>query len=229
MITVSSRNRRAAARQRWRAVVLLALATLARSALAAPAAAPDPARIAAELQQHLRAHGAVCLGKVDWPIEVTERDVRFQLRDALQMPVLERLGLVSAELGTAQRQHDDATETVAVRRYTLTATGRTYFLARPQPPAAAARAAPAPQADLCAGQLELDRVVGWRPSAPDGGELEVSYTYHFTPAEWFRDPGAQRVFPVVAQLLRAQGTARMQQRFVWTDGRWAPVDPRAAP
>ena len=63
------------------------------------------------VERYLAAKGDFCLGKFDWPIVVTEADRRHASRDALQMPVLEKLGLVVST---------DASNDTSVRSYDLT-------------------------------------------------------------------------------------------------------------
>jgi hypothetical protein len=194
----------------------------ATAATAGPAARPEPAALAPELASYLDRQGDLCLGKFDWPVNVTAQDVRFGTRDALQMPVLQKLGLVASNHATLMRRVDDVEQPVAVTQYTLTDAGNAFYLARE-----GSAAAGTPRHDLCAGRLSLDKVVDVSaPVGPAGHEmLTASYTYRYAPAPWGTDPDVQRVFPALARIAHGIGTQRLNQPFELKDGRWVAVNP----
>src|SRR5262249_2027859 len=70
------------------------------------------------MEKFLAERGDLCLGKYDWPIEVSERDFQAGTRDAVQLPVLEKAGIV--------RSSTQARTT----RYELTEAGRKFYIER---------------------------------------------------------------------------------------------------
>lgn len=184
------------------AALLSALAVCLGAHAATPA--PTQRALADGLRRYLADHGQLCVGKSAWPIQVSAAMVDAGQRDAVQLPVLEQLGLVS---GTAA-----ADQSVS---YALTDAGKRWYWPRPT-------SAGAPVRDLCAGTLKLDRVVRWSaPSERDGSmETTVTYTYTMTTAPWTADERAQRVFPMIARVVNGQRTAQLAQRLRLHHGRW---------
>jgi hypothetical protein len=150
------------------------------------------------------------------------------------MPVLEKLGLVASSDAQADSKDDDGNVHRAnVRRYELTDTGKRYYLLRDE---VRRDGKPVQQHDLCAAKLSLDKVVEWKPSpkpttaitttvgaAPADTLMVVSYTYKAEPAPWMKDADAQKVFPVVANVVRSAGTAQLTQTFRLTSTGWVPA------
>jgi len=157
---------------------------------------PNRANFTAALNGFLALRGHVCLGKYRWPITV---DAGSQAPDARQMPVLERIGLVTGK--------DDG----ARREYTLTAEGEKHFLHVPVVIRTATRRLTYP-ADLCAATLALDRLVGWDPPRTRDGRSATSllFTYRITPAPWARAPQVLQAFPLLARAIEGEGTAQLR-------------------
>jgi hypothetical protein len=187
------------------------------------------------MQAYLAKRGDLCIGRPSWPIDITEGTNIGS--DALQLPVLERLGLVTSAV-LPVRVGGEATPFNA-RRYRLTAAGRERYLDRgtrrpiaPDEPGAAQRA------DFCVAKLGLDRVESWevQPGAAPTSAM-VSYTYTVDAPAWTADPGFQKVFPAVARVVGGAGTAQLVEGFSlrpegWTANELVPkVDaaPHAAP
>jgi hypothetical protein len=194
-----------------------ALVSVALLSLAAcdPSDAPNAAAMKQAVDRYLAERGHLCLGKSAWPIDVDAASVGANGagRDALQMPVLEKLGLVSSGDAVAERRTDDGpAKAVKVRRYSLTPAGRAHLVDNP------ARGG----ADFCVARLTLDKVVGWEPPAPAGSAAEtvVTYTYRIDAAAWTQDREAQRVFPMVARVIAGAGTMQLKQAFTRTAGGW---------
>ncbi len=207
----------------------LALALAGAPAGAAgPPALPDTAAAAAALVRYLADHGDFCLGKMDWPVELSALDERARGRDVLQMPVLEALGLVRSAAATAMRvEGPDAEEgapprPVAVRRYELTSLGERFMHERDV-------VVPGPQGDrhvrrrdLCAAHLALAQVVAVAPGdAP--GSFVATYTYDARPADWAAAADFQQVFPMAARVLAGSRALQLKQAFAWVDGAWVPA------
>jgi len=190
---------------------LLALG-LCTHAAAAPAPQPDSKAMGAALTRYLAENGQLCVGKYDWPITVTPREVENGHRNALQLPAIVQAGLATATPG------DDGAVI-----YRLSGTGEQYYWprtlgARSGEPAKAVH-------DFCAGKLKLDKVVRW--SAPvlagDHYEAAATYTYSIAAAPWMADPRLQQAFPMIARVIKGQHGAELVQRMRYTGVRWEAI------
>jgi hypothetical protein len=190
----------------------------------------DAQAIHMAMQNYLANHGDLCLNKVLWPIDVSQHDRDILTRDAVQMPVLEKLGLIrGSDAQVAPVNADGISQAMVVRRYVLTEAGNRFFLPRPS----LTQSAPGkvPTHDFCAAKLRLDHIVSTRFDAPDPASpvtpsarrALVSYTYSIEAAEWAKDPQALRVFPMVAQIIQGAGKLQLQQNFVKGEHGWVPA------
>jgi len=178
--------------------------------------APDQATFTAAVNTYLAKRGDLCLGKSAWPIDVTQHEIDAGGRNALQMPVLERLGLARSSVADVVVDDEGTQHAMKVRRFELTDAGRRYLVQRD-----------AKTRDFCAAHLTLDRVVGWTLDRGERGpdtHARVTYTYQVEAAPWTRDGEVQKVFPVVAGVVRGAGTAQLEENFVRTDEGWVAVD-----
>ncbi|MEJ0002422.1 MAG: hypothetical protein WDN30_00330 [Pararobbsia sp.] len=170
--------------------------------------------LTAAVTRFLDAHGDMCVGKVDWPIDVTMADAQARSANSLQLPALQKAGLVSA------REVDGApTRTM---RYALTAEGQKYYVHKPMASVASEGAARMHAGDLCYGKLHVDKIIGWEPPRDENGLMRtaVTYTYSIDAAPWTKDADIQRVFPVVAMVVKSGGTLQLKQVVVLTDKGW---------
>jgi hypothetical protein len=206
---------------RCRARLVLAAAVLAGLVGCNRPSEPTADVLAAALNDYLAQRGQLCLGKTHWPIDLTQREIDAGARNALQMPVLERLGLVTSTVAEVAGQDQATAPAMKVRRYALTESGRRYYLVR-------GGAGHPPDGDFCAARLSLDRIVGWslERDAARGGvpHVVVTYTYRVEAAPWTKDAEAQKVFPVVASVVRGAGSAELQESFTLTPTGWVAVD-----
>lgn len=176
----------------------------------------------ATIKDYLSKRGNLCLAKYDWPIYVTTDDVAANSRDAVQMPVLEKLGMVTGKDMVVERTDENGKKITAnARQYQLTTEGQKYYLHIPQV-VATAKSRVTHAADFCAGTLSLDKVVGWeRPATVDGRmATSVTYTYKIEPAEWAKNPDAQRVFPMVKRVIEGAGTMQLREGVYLTPDGW---------
>jgi cytochrome c peroxidase len=202
---------------------------------------PDLEVAAVAVRGYLATHGHLCLGKMDWPVDVSELDQRARGRDALQMPVLESLGLVHSHSATAMRVEgphveDESSSPVAVpvTRYELTPAGQAWM--RPRDVLVAG----GPQGDrtvrrddLCVATLDLASVKAWRPvqtvpgahvSSDAAADFVASFTYTAKAAPWGTSAEFRRVFPLLARALDGAGSMELRERFRRIDGgAWAAV------
>ena len=202
----------------------LAMAATSTKPQSTPTAKPSAQ--AAALRNYLQQRGDLCLGKFDWPIDVKASDFAAPTRDAVQMPVLESLGLVSSSDGrVAMHKEDDTEEQVPAKRYELTRVGKMFYLNRDSTSAGGKPVVH--HGDLCAGKLSLDKVASWTQTISDAGQTEAtaSYTYRFAPAQWTRFPEALKAFPMIDRIEQGEGKLQMTQRFHLVDGVWVAMLP----
>jgi hypothetical protein len=191
----------------------------------------NAANLTHAMNDYMAKRGDLCLAKNSWPVFVTEAESKAGSRNALQMPVLERLGLVKGVDATVQLVGEDgapATQANA-RRYDLTLDGRKYYLARPAHKTASGNRFAEAGHDFCAARLSLDKVVGWEPantSAASGSikEATVIYTYKVDPAPWTADAAVRAVFPMVDNVIRGAGTLQLREGVVLGANGWEARD-----
>jgi hypothetical protein len=198
----------------------------------AQGASTDPSKSAVTraVQQYLGEHGDLCVGKVKWPRLVTAEDRQSHSNDAVQLPVLERLGLVqSVEIPAAPATAAAGSQPQAAptRSYSLTAKGRQYYLEKKHTTLGAHGQPVEKTADFCVAHLTLDKVTKWTPPDQVRGQTEtlVKYTYKIKAADWMTDSEARKVFPVVDRIIRGAGILEMTATLHQQDGKWVPVLP----
>ena len=174
-------------------------------------------------------HGDLCMAKYTWPRDLTQGDEDIDRNDEVQLPVLERLGVVqSVEVPAAKGAGSPQAAPVGpTRRYSLTAKGQQYYLKKKHTNLGAHEKPTETEADFCVAHLTLDKVVKWSPPEPSHDHLEtvVRYTYHIKAADWMSDPEAQKVFPIVDRIIRGEGRKMMAATVALQDGKWVPVLP----
>jgi len=204
------------------------LSLLLLGALVACGKKSEPTRASFEegMRDYLERRGDLCLAKPVWPIDVTPRDVAMGTRDAAQMPVLERLGLVRSSDATVDVSTEDGIVPVEVRRYALTEAGLLDYRSHEVGVNAAGEKIAA--SDFCVVKLSLARVTGWeisQPAAPDAPpHAVVSYTYDVAADPWTSDPEVQRVLPAVARVVKGAGSATLKESFVLAPGGWVAAE-----
>jgi hypothetical protein len=187
----------------------------------------NQANLTQAMNDYLARRGDLCLAKNSWPVVVTEAESKAGSRNALQMPVLERLGLVEGVDATAlQTGEDGAAGQVHARRYELTAEGKKYYLVRPAHKTPTGDRFLDAGHDFCAARLSLDKVVGWEPAATPGAanEAVVTYTYKVKPAPWTADQALRAVFPMVDTVIRGAGTMQLKETMVLKASGWEARD-----
>jgi hypothetical protein len=180
------------------------------------------------MRTYLDRRGDLCLSKSSWPIDVTPHDAATGTRDALQMPVFERLGLVRGADATVDVTQDDGSIPVQVKRYELTEAGlREYRSHEIGVNAAGQKVA---VGDFCVAKLMLAKVVRWEIAAnatnasADRPRAVVSYTYEVAAEPWTRDPEIQRVLPAVARVISGARSAELKEAFTRTPDGWVADD-----
>ena len=206
--------------------ITAALMCISSAAFCANSSEPNQKALTAALVNYLAKQGDFCLGKFDWPINVSESEFAMGTRDAVQMPVLEKLGLVVSSSASAMRKVDEADIAVPVKSYALTDAGKQFYLAKESSTGTGASKV-MHNHDFCAGKLSLDKLVRWeKPSTQgDSQETTVTYTYKIAPAKWTNDPEIQKVFPMLARILKGEGNMLLQQNFRLSGKSWVAVNP----
>jgi len=195
--------------------ILIILAALA----ATNAQAAGSKAQATGLSKYLAQRGDVCVGKFDWPIDVAPGDAEAGSRDAVQLPVLQQLGLVEAVEGMVTRINaEGVSQEVPVQRYSLTEAGKKFYLKRETTTVSPTGEKIERQGDFCVGKLSLVRLVAW-----DAVTETASYTYKFAAASWMREATAQQAFPMIAYIMKGEGQLQMKQRLRLDHGRWVGV------
>ncbi len=175
----------------------------------------------AGLEEYLHMRGDLCVDKPRWPIDVAPLDLQRGSRDARQLPVLARLGVVAGHAVSVRSKEDPQAAPRVVTRYELTALGRQSFIDRHTRKAVDPNDEEA-QPDFCLARLSLADIVRWelRPNdkAPTGAT--VSYTYAVEAPAWARDPEAERVFPAVGRVIEGARHATLTEDFTLTSTGW---------
>jgi len=212
----------------------LALGSIPVACLAqADADQPSRPALIAAVNDYLSDHGDLCVGKFTWPRDVTPEDLAAQTNDAVQLPVLERLGLVSSTEILSPAAKTPTAWTPAAgpaaggKRYSLTEKGRRYYVQKTHVTVGAHDKPTVHDADFCVAHLSLDEVVKWSPPEMVNGRLQtlVQYTYHVKAADWMSDPQARQVFPVADRIVRNEDHLLMSVTVRRQDGHWQPVLP----
>ena len=196
-------------------VTLLAVA----AAHANVPAAPSQKSLKPAVRKYLEEKGNFCLGKFEWPIAVSDEDRKTGANNALQMPVLEKLGLVVAS---------DSPGDPSIKNYSLTEEGQKYYLTKQTITVNSAGQRIRHPGDLCPAKLELDKVVAWDPPSVVDGKTQttVKYTYRIAKAaDWTQDPEVRKVFPMIARIIDSAGSQQLMQLFAWSDHRWVALTP----
>ncbi|ADG20183.1 conserved hypothetical protein [Paraburkholderia atlantica] len=186
-------------------------------------AEPSAENFTNTITHYLAERGHLCVAKYDWPIHVADQDaVVTHSRDALQLPVMEKLGLVKSTAMMVERTGEDGARIEAPgREYVLTDEGKKFYLHNPVVVATPGKTV-THDADLCVATLSLDKVVGWEPPLTRDGETRTSvlYTYKIDPAPFARTSEFQRVFPMVARVIEGAGTMQLREGVRLTKEGW---------
>jgi hypothetical protein len=184
-------------------------------------AEPNMENFTKTINSYLAERGHLCLAKYEWPIYVAD-DKTSNSRDAVQMPVLEKLGLVKGTDMTVERTGDDGAKISAPgRQYALTDEGQKFYVHKPVVVATSTKQV-THDADFCVATLTLDKVVGWEPPVEQDGTSRTSvlFTYKIDPAPWTKNPDFQRVFPMVTRVVEGAGTLQLREGVRLTKDGW---------
>ena len=186
----------------------------------------DQTILSTALEKYLAQQGNFCLGKYSWPIDLTESDFKMGTREALQMPVLEKQGLVVSSYVSVMRKVDDKEQKVLVKRHELTEAGKKFYLSKETQNTTSSGEKIMHHGDFCAAKLSLNTIVRWDKPEVHGENKEttVAYTYKIAAAKWTQDPEIQKVFPMLARIVKGEGTLQLKQRFRFSGESWVAVN-----
>ncbi|HEY4183677.1 MAG TPA: hypothetical protein VGP07_01355 [Polyangia bacterium] len=165
------------------------------------------------MNAYLQARGDLCIARTEWPVDVTLDDFAARTRDAVQMPALERVGVVDSSVIPGASK---------VTRYQLTALGRARYIDRathqPLSPESTRRAG----ADFCMARLSLDKIVGWelRKGATGPNRALVTYQYQVEAPAWTQNPAVRGAFPAVARVIGGARSAALEEELTSTTDGW---------
>ena len=187
-------------------------------------AEPNMENFTKAVNSYLAERGHLCLAKYDWPIYVSDQDAQdTHSRDAVQLPVMEKLGLVKSTAMVLERTADDGVTKIKApgREYVLTDEGKKYYLHQPVVLATATKTV-THDADFCVATLTLDKVVGWEQPVTRDGQTKTSvlFTYKIEPAPFTKDADFQRVFPMVVRVIEGAGTIQEREGMRLTKDGW---------
>lgn len=188
---------------------------------------PDLKQLTRAVEAFLADHGDLCLAMYTWPRDVTFQDQQAGTNEAVQMPVLERLGVVRSVEVPATGDAGAGAPVGPTKRYSLTDKGNEYYLRKKRVILNVHSQPEEHDADFCVAHLTLNKVVRWSPPEPVHGHLQtvVRYTYNIKAAPFLSDPEARKVFPMVARIVRGAGILTMTATVQLEDGKWVPVLP----
>jgi hypothetical protein len=204
----------------------LGLYTLCLIALGACTPDANHEKFTQGMNAYLAKRGDLCLAKYNWPIDVTPAEFAAGARNAVQMPVLQKLRLVAVSEVSVETKTDNAVVATKVKRYQLTESGKKHYLIRELRTLASGGSKTLHQGDFCVAKLSLDKIVAWDPPTNDSARKEtvVTYTYTVEAAPWLQDPDAKRVFPMVDRVVQGARVAQLQEAFALTKDGWVAKD-----
>jgi len=182
------------------------------------------------IEQYLEKRGDLCLNITEWPVDVSEMDLRLgkgsPTGKAGKMAALEAVGLAKSE--DAEEQGSDifgkpTGRTFKVKRYTLTDSAKPFQQTKEVKSFGLNGTTKKTQTDLCWGKKALDKVVKWEGPMKLGDyqEARVSYQYKIAGlADWAKKPEFQAAFPHAGQIIENAGKEAEQHGVKLTSAGW---------
>jgi len=178
--------------------------------------APNAENFGAAIQHYLESKGQLCLGFSHWPVDV--REGGFPTVEGTEIATLESIGLVSSAVTHVESFGLSA----LVKRYELTAMGRTFSRKKRRPWALFV----GDEVDICYGRWELGEVVQWQGPVKLGEHQQALVTYTCKigdRAEWVGTIGFQAVFRRAAAIVDGEGKRHLQVSVKLTKAGWEVV------
>ncbi len=188
---------------------------------------PNESLLSDALASRLEQRGDFCLGKFEWPIDVSLEDDTAKTNDAIQMPALEKAGLVSSTNEQVTSKEGETETHLTVKRYVLSDTGKKFYLERESTTTTSSGIKVLHHGDLCPAKLSLSKIVKWEKPFKSGENWETTarYTYKVKAADWANDPDIQKVFPLLSRIIHGEGNMQLQQRFRFSGQAWIAIGP----
>ncbi len=187
----------------------------------------------AAISQYLDARGELCLRLNNWPVDVTEMELRYKKTmpagTAGQMEALEAVGLVSgveAEVDQLSLLYNKPTgKKFKVKRYDMTDAGKKFYREKLVNQISIHGEKKIMQGDLCYGKMSLDKIIKWEGPMKFGDYQQATVRYRYKIddlADWTKKPEFQVAFPRVAKI--TDETGRQEQMGVkLTNLGWEPI------
>jgi hypothetical protein len=207
--------------------ICIALFSISNLASAANSSKPSQKALESALSDYLKKQGEFCIGKFNWPRDVSEAEfAQSTTPDALQLPVMEKLGLVTSSSASALRKIDETDIPVPVKRYELTTAGKQFYLPKESSSLVTGQKH-IHHYDFCAGKLTVHKLVRWSEPERLGDKLHttVTYTYDMQVYPWAQEPEIQKVFPIMTHFINGSGAIELEQHFVFSGKSWVAVNP----
>lgn len=181
------------------------------------------------VKSYLGHKGSLCLGRYQWPVYVPEQEFASGGRDAVQMPVLEKAGLVKSTEADMPLQRSDTQQQMMskVRVYELTDEGRKYLEKREFTSMGAdGKPQVTQKTDVCALHLSLDHVTNWTTPTAQNGKVQtvVSYQYTVQAAPWMSRSDVQQAFPMLTTIVNGAGKLELKEGFVQNEKGWTALE-----
>ncbi|WP_326999634.1 hypothetical protein [Comamonas testosteroni] len=184
----------------------------------------------AAMTQYFEKRGDLCLNTRNWPVDVSEMDLRLQKTTqtgtAGQMAALEAVGLVKSEDAAVEVKGFFGKPTgskINVKRYTLTELAKPFAQEKNVDSIGLNGKTTEKQIDLCWGKKALDKIVKWEGPMKLGEyqEAGVTYTYKVNnAAEWTKKPEIQAAFPIVKTILDGASSKESRHGIKLTSQGW---------
>ncbi|WP_432262978.1 hypothetical protein [Cupriavidus sp. TMH.W2] len=191
---------------------------------------PSEKNFGAALSQYFEKKGDLCLGLTEWPIDLSEADLRVQKSwptgTAARMAALEQAGLVQGAMTEVERQSffGNRTNKFTVKRYTLTDAAKPYYHEKDvSVMTLGGGAKTVKQGDLCYGKTTLDKVVKWEGPMKLGDYQEARVTYQYQInglANWVKRPEIRTTFPQLAKMVDGAGKDALTHAVKLTSLGW---------
>lgn len=184
----------------------------------------------AAMSQYFDKKGDLCLNTKQWPVEVTEMDLRMEKAlksgSAARMGALQSVGLVKGEDVEVDIMGIMGKPTGAkakVKRYSLTDAAKPFAQEKDVESIGLNGRTTVHQTDLCWGKKALDKIVKWEGPMKLGDYQEASITYTYKvdhTASWATKPEVQATFPAIKSILDGAGKSELKHGVKLTSQGW---------
>lgn len=184
----------------------------------------------AAMSQYFDKKGDLCLNTKQWPVDVTEMEVRLEKTlksgNASRMDALQTVGLVKGEdveLDIMGIMGKPTGSKAKVKRYMLTDAAKPFAQEKDVESIGLNGRTTVHQTDLCWGKKALDKIVKWEGPMKLGDYQEAGLTYTYKvehTADWANKPEVQAAFPAIKNILDGAGKNQLTHGVKLTSQGW---------